>query len=195
MSYAITGQLDAAKAESAKLEKASSDPTLPWHAPWKAWLASGAAWPPDLSTLPVKLPPPTVGEWPELTELPHYSLPERGGSSARRDMGDPGALVALALWHDAAAAAAVPNDSRRPRTLRAGYRLPVEPAPPPAGDFPPDLLFGSDHLVPGDAAFLAAVEASGPSVVDAHVGTSLVAWLAARSRVDGKMTPKRRSTR
>lgn len=192
VSYAITGQLDAAKIESAKLDKVTSDPTLPWHAPWKAWLAAGGTWPPDLSTLPVKLPAPTVGEFPDLTELPHYALPERGGSSAHRDMGDPGALVALALWHDAAAAAAVPNAAPLLKTLRAGYRFPAEPAPAPAGDLPPDLLFGSDHLVPGDAAFLAALEGpAGPGAVDAHVGTSLIAWLAAKSRIDGKVNAEK----
>ncbi|MEQ1569644.1 MAG: hypothetical protein ABMA64_28675, partial [Myxococcota bacterium] len=131
VAYAITGKLDLAREQDAKAAALVGDPTAAWHQPWSAWLSSGGTWPPDLSGLPIALPPPRPGEFPELTELPHYSMPERGGSTASRDMADPGALVALATWHDAAAALAAPDALPALRASRAGYRLPVEAAPPP----------------------------------------------------------------
>ncbi|MEQ1502789.1 MAG: hypothetical protein ABMB14_11195 [Myxococcota bacterium] len=196
VSYAITGQLPAATEADAKLAGVTGDPTAPWHAPWAAWLASGAGappqWPPDLSGLPIRLPAPAPGEWPELTDLPHYALPERAGSTASREMADPGALVALALWHDAAAALAAPDQVAALRASRAGYRMPIEPAPASAGPMPDELLFGSDHLVADDAAFLADLEgAAGPAAVDAHASTSLIAWLASSARVDGKVNAEK----
>jgi hypothetical protein len=185
VSYAITGQLDEAKAADAKLP--AGDPTEKWHAPWKAWLAAGGTWPPDLSGLPIALPPPTPGEWPELADLPHYSLPEQNGSKATRDMADPGALVAVALWHDQVAAKAAGPNAAKVALYRAGYQLPVESDVAGAGDLPIELLFGSDHLVPGDAAFLADLHGSkGAGAVDAHAATSLVAQIALMARKDGK---------
>jgi hypothetical protein len=195
VSYAITGRLDEAKAADAKLP--AGDPTEKWHAPWRAWLAAGATWPPDLSGLPIALPPPAPGEWPELADLPHYSLPEQAGSKAKRDMADPGALLAVALWHDQVAAEAAGADAAKVAEYRAGYRLPVEPDVAAAGDLPIELLFGSDHLVPGDAAFLADLSgtdsgpggrtAKGAAAVDAHAATSLLAQIALMSRKDGKV--------
>lgn len=195
VSYAITGDLDRAKAESLKLDAIEGDPTLPWHAPWKAWLrqdhaAAQASWPPDLSSLPgLSLPAPTPGVWPEIeaNQLPHYSLPEREGSSASRDMADPGALVALALWHDAAAAKASPVDAANARSMRAGYLMPIELAlSAPRGLLPKEMLFGSDLLVSGDIAFLTDLMGeAGTAAIDSHATTSLIAWLAKRSRGDG----------
>jgi hypothetical protein len=203
VSYAVTGDLAHAREASDRLAGVTDDPVLPWHAPWRSWLAAGGEWPPDLSGLPLELPAPTAGAWPEVTDLPHYSLPELAGSTASRDMADPSALIALALWHDTVAEQAVAEqavaeqavaDGAAPdlvpalKTLRAGYRLPAEPPPPAAGPLPPELLFGADLLVPGDAAFLADLEGpSGMSAIEAHTDTSLLAWLVARSRVDGKL--------
>ncbi|MEZ4240112.1 MAG: hypothetical protein R3F59_28970 [Myxococcota bacterium] len=104
-------------------------------------------------------------------------------------MADPSALVALALWHDRVAeAAAGPDHVAQLKTLRASYRFPIEAAPPAAGDLPPELLFGSDLLVPDDAAFLADLEGpDGLGAVDAHADRSLLAWLAAHSEVDDKL--------
>jgi hypothetical protein len=195
VSYLVTNQFALARQAADKLAAVTDDPTLPWHAPWKAWMAGKddaalrASWPPDLSGLPVTLPPPTPGTWPELDQVPHYSLPEREGSTASRDMADPSALVALALWHDAAAAQASPEGARLAKALRAGYALPIELAPAaPTEPLPLELLFGSDLLVPGDAAFLVDVLGDqGPSAIDQHTQTSLLAWLAARARKDGKV--------
>lgn len=192
VSYAITNQLDLAREAAQKLSTTADPLTAPWHAPWKAWLDAGATWPPDLASLPIGLPAPTPGQWPEVTELPHYALPELAGSSASREMGDPGALVALALWHDAAAAAAAPAAVGALKSVRASYRMPIEPAPASAGPLSPALLFGSDLLVPGDGAFMADLEGpAGPAAVEAHTSTSLIAWLAAQSRVNGKIDAQR----
>lgn len=197
VSYAITGQLSEARAASSRLDGVADDPTLPWHAPWKAWLAQGdkPAWPPDLlsAALPkLSLPPPAPGVWPEATasgELPHYSLPEREGSTASREMADPSVLVALALWHDAAANAASPEGAALARAARAGYTLPVEPVPAaPAGPLPEEILFGSDLLASEDAAFLADLLGSGgPGAVETHKDKSPIAWLASKSRKDGRI--------
>ncbi len=188
---AVRGDLEGARQAAQPLADAASDPTQPWHAPWKPLLAGGT-WPVDLSGLPMELPEPSPGGWPDVPEPPHYSLPERGESQASRTMGDPGALVALALWHDAAANAAAGQQAALLATYRAGYRLPVEPAVAPAGDLPMELLFGSDLLVPGDGAFLADLHgAAGAGAVDAHADTSLLAWLAQQSRVEGKVSAER----
>ena len=51
-----------------------------------------------------------------------------------------------------------------------------------------EFLFGSDLLVPGDAAFLADLHGSaGIDAVDGHADTSLLAWLAQSSRGDGRI--------
>ncbi len=186
VAHAMLGQLEEARAASDKVP--ADDPTAAWHAPWKAWLATRgsatpAPWPPDLSTLPVTLPEPRPGEWPEPVEVPHYSLPELGGSTSKRDLGDPGLLLALALWHDAAAKLAAGEQHGLVATLRAGYRLPGEPPVLPAGDLPDDLMFGGDLLTPGDAAFLADLHGpAGIAAVEAHASTSLLAEVARLSR-------------
>jgi len=184
VSYAITGDLDKAREASARVG-GEGDPTGAWHGPWKTWLDGRAAWPPDLSALPVPLPEVSPGEWPEIPPSPHYALPEPA-SDRTRDMADPAALLVLAWWHDAAAKAAAP-DSPGLETYRVGYRLPMESKVSPAGDLPLELLFGSDLLEPSDADFLAAAHADGPTVVDDWADRSLLALLVQRSRVDGKI--------
>lgn len=186
VSYSILGDRAAAKAASDALP--GDDVTAPWHGPWKVWLADPKApWPPDLSTLPVSLPPPKVGEWPEPTDFLPYEMPEIGAST-RRSMADPGILVALAEWHAAAARLAAPEAAAAVDSVRAGYYLPVQPPPPPAGPLPIELYFGSDQLSAGDAAFLADLHGPvGLAAVDAHAPTSVLAEVALRSRVDGKI--------
>ncbi len=191
VSYAVNGDLEKARAASAVLGD-TDDPTQVWHAPWKTWLAGEAAWPPDLSGLPVDLGEPKPGGFPTVEELPHFSLPELGGSAATRDMGDPSALIALALWHDAAAKAAAGDQYPLVAVYRAGYRLPIEASLGPGADMPMDLLYGSDMLTAGDAPFLADLHGEGGAkAVDAHAAKSLVAHIALISRKDGKIDAER----
>ncbi|NCG20970.1 MAG: hypothetical protein GWP91_18325 [Rhodobacterales bacterium] len=190
VSYAITGDLENARAQSAKLE-GISDPTNPWHAPWSEWLGGDAIWPLALTELPLELSAAASGGWPEVGDLPHYRLPEQNGGSVR-DMGDPGALVALALWHDQAAQIAAPEFAEVTKSYRIGYRMPVEPSLSVTAPLTMPYLFGSDYLVPGDAAFIADVTGEmGISAIEKHVDTSLLAWAAQASRVAGKMDAER----
>ncbi len=188
VSYGVTGDVDAARRAALGVQGLESDPTGAWSTPWLPWLASDAAWPPDLSLLPIELGVPTPGGWPTVEQLPHYSLPEREGSTASRDMADPGALVALALWHDAAAEAADPKGWGALRSTRAGYRFPAEAAYVTSDDANPDMLFGSDLLVPGDAPYLADLHGTlGREATDAHTGSSLLAWMANDARGEDGM--------
>ncbi len=183
VSHAVLGDREAAVAHAGELP--ARDPSAAWHAPWKAWLDSGRPWPPDLEALPRALPPPTPGRWPRAGKLPHYSLAERvPGRMSLRTMADPSLLVALAEWHTAASAVAAPGLQRALAAARAGYHWPAAP-PAPAGPLPLAVRFGADVLVPGDGDFLVDLHAHGPSVIEAHVGESLLAWLAAEARPEG----------
>lgn len=189
VSYAVNGDWAKAREWSGKLDGVA-DPTTAWHGPWKAWLASAdtPVWPPDLSGLPGDPGAPTPGGWPDVGTLPHYVLPEQGGA-ATREMGDPGALVRLAIWHEAAAVAAAPEQAAALHAYVAPYRLPAEPMDPPA-TAPVELLFASELLVPEDLGFLADLRAHGASAVEAWRDRSLLAELAVRSRgAEGKIDP------
>jgi len=183
--YALQGNLEKAREASASLGD-TEDPTQLWHAPWRTWLSGDAVWPPDLSTLPLELGEPTLGGHPSITQLPHFSLPEMGGSDGKRDMGDPSALVALALWHDAAAKLGAGEQADWVALYRAAYRLPVEPPVTADGAMPISLVFGSDLLEPGDGPYLADLHGpDGAKATDKHAKTSLLAHLAVMSRGDG----------
>lgn len=186
VSHAVLGHSAKAKAASARLP--AGDPTAAWHAPWKAWLDAGGAWPPDLSGLPMELPPVAPGGWPELPPSPHYEMPEQGTDSMR-SMGDPGALVAVALWHRAAAMAAGGDIFDAVASVRAGYGMPVSPKAKNAGPLTYQQLFGSTLLSPGDGPFIADLHGdAGLAAVEAHKATSFLAWLAAESMGDdGKL--------
>lgn len=196
VSYAVVGRLDDAKAAAAKLSEGAGEAAA-WHAPWKAWLDSGAAWPPDLSALPMDLPAVAAAEWPEPPTTPHYSLAERvdgdPAAAPRIDVSDPGALVALALWHDAVARAAAGDQADAVALFGARYRLPAEGAlaapPVDKSALPIELLFGSDLLTAGDAAFLAAAFAK--SDTTPYEASSLIASLSKSARVDGKIDPEK----
>lgn len=187
VAYALTGDLDEARKAAARLDGVADDPTLAWHAPWKTWLAGEAVWPPDLSALPLELPEHAVGHWPQLPPAPHYALAVQGSESTV-DMGDPGAMVAAALWHDAVARTAAGDQAGIVDAYRAGYRMPVEGPVPAAGELPMELMFGSEMLSPGDAAFLADLHgAAGAGAVESHKDSSLLAHFASVSRTGGKV--------
>jgi hypothetical protein len=185
VAYALHGDLDKAREASARLD-AVDDVTTKWHAPWKAWLSGDAAWPPDLSGLPLELPEPAPGVWPVLEGVPHYEMPVQAEGDHAQPMGDPGSLVALALWHEAAARASN-DDGDAIATYTARYRFPVESTASTA-ELPMHLVYASDLLVPADGAFLADLTGEkGAAAVDAHADTSLVAYLASQARQDGKV--------
>jgi len=199
VSYAILGDIEKAKAESAKLATlpaAGDDPTVAWHAPWKAWLDSGAVWPPDLSSLPIELGAPASGTWPSGKPFPHYVLVERSEAKRTIEASDLSELIAQALWHDEAARMAAPDDTIL--TL-AGiqHRFPIELksgalATASAVTLPTDFLFGTDYLVPEDAQYLADLLGPvGTAAVEAWKDRSLLAALAADSRVEGKIDPEK----
>ncbi|MCB9668367.1 MAG: hypothetical protein H6734_02735 [Alphaproteobacteria bacterium] len=189
VAWALHGDLDKARAASAKLDGVE-DVTSTWHAPWKAWLAGDAKWPPGLSALPIELPPVEQGNWPIVADAPHYSMPVQGAGDHAQDMGDPGSLVALALWHDAMARKLA--EPAMVELYTARYRLPVEGPVSGTGELTEEFLYASDFLTPQDAAFMADVMGEkGAGAVAAHEGTSLLAKLAAASRVDGKVDSDR----
>lgn len=167
---------------------------LAWREPWVRWTSGRASWPPDLSALPLELPEVTVGRWPRAGKLPHYWLVERHpltgeAGVSKRSMADPSALVALALWHEAAARTAAGDQAALLAPYRAGYHLPVELPLTPAGEpLPRALLFGSDLLTPWDGDFLVALHgAEGAAAVDTWAERSLLAWLAQQARVEGQV--------
>ncbi len=187
VAYALNGDLDKAREASARLD-AVDDVTIPWHLPWKTWLAGDATWPPDLSELPLELPDePVPGMWPVIEGVPHYEMPVQAEGDHAQPMGDPGSLVALALWHEAAAKASA-QDGDAIATYTARYRFPVEEAVTTA-ELPMHLVYASDMLVPADGAFLADLTGEkGAAAVDAHKDTSLTAYLASQARRDGKVS-------
>ncbi len=183
VSYVLLGNLEAAR--KASLAVPTDDPTAVWHAPWKTWLAGDAKWPPDLSTLPWTLPEVAPGTVPELPPMPHLALRERVDGDAKvREMGDIGSMVALVLWHDAAARAAAPDMDPSLAVWMAPHVWTIEPAPA-AASLPMDLQFGGDLPGPDDASFVADVRRSGASVIDVWRDRSLLAWIVASSRGEG----------
>ena len=112
-------------------------------------------------------------------------------------MADPGALLALAAWHRAAARLAAEASGESSEEVlgayRPGDRLPVDPPAASVAPLPLALRFGSDLLVPDDAPFMAALHARHASgraddvaaLVADWADRSLVAWLARESRQGG----------
>jgi hypothetical protein len=184
VSYALNGRLDEARASSKKLGDAA-DPTQEWHGPWRTWLDGDATWPPDLSGLPIELPEPTAGSWPSLA-LPLYDLPEQTEDKRSREMADPSALVALAMWHDKAAHIAAGEQGSALDTYSARYRFPIQGPVENPVDLPIEFLFGSDFLSAADGPYLAEVLGSdGSAAVDKYADRSLLAWLTKNSQTDG----------
>lgn len=191
VSAVLVGDLEKARAYKAQVP-ATKGPCASWSAPWQAWLGGEAVWPPDLSALPLTFPPQQAGVWPELPEGPSYSLHEKGDTNSEIAVGDPGALLALALWHEGVAKQAAAGHEAELALMLARYRLPVEPPVAFTEGLSTEFLFGSDFGTPEDGAFMGAVTgAEGAAAVDSYKDRSLIAAVAAASRVDGLVNPER----
>ena len=192
--YALRAEWALASTASLQVRQVLGDPTRPWHAPWQTTLdqADGQGWPPTLETLPLELPPRKVGRWPVVDPTQHYTLADRTpGIPARRPMGDPSALVALAQWHDAVAAEAAGEALPLLQAYRVGDRWPADADVAAAGPSPLALRFGSDLLVPEDADFLVALHGTqGAAAVAAHSDRSLLAWIAAEAQGAQSLEPE-----
>lgn len=187
VSYLIAGEPEKAKTAAEGMSAVGEGAeVLPWHTAW-----AEASWPIDPSKIPVSLGEPTAGDWPNLGNLPHYEMKEQTEKGRLVAMGDPGALVAMALWHDEVARIAAGDDANLVDAYDARYLLPVESQPELAGTLPLELIFGSEIIHPSDADFLIAVQADGMAAIDVWAGKSLLATSAKQSTVDGKIDPER----
>jgi hypothetical protein len=158
---------------------------------WKTWADAGATWPPDgpLATAPGA--PGTVepGTAPDAGPMPSYQLPEVG-ETLLVDAGDPGSLLALARWHEAAALAASPDNAAAIQVLLDPWRLPTEPHAPAAAPvaIPDTFLFMSASTSAGDAMFLSDLERDGVPAVAAHVKDSAYAAIVDHCTTDGHLS-------
>jgi hypothetical protein len=187
VAYATLGQRRKAARFSEKYGQKRADPAASWHAPWASWLAAGGEWPPDLSSLPLELPPIQPGLHPEVGPFPHYALPHKGASGAV-DMADPAALLALAAWHHEAAVAAAGGDREVIDLFVAPWRTPADPHVSSERKLPMEFLFGSSFLTPLDAAFLADLTGSGgTTAADRWADRSIVAHVAVDAGKSGHL--------
>jgi len=193
VAYILRDDLIDAKQQDARFgEPKPDDPVAAWHAPWRSWLVAGAKWPPDLSSLPIKLPPIDPATWPTVAgQTPDYTLYTQTDDPRPIKVEDLSEVVALALWHEKAARAAAQDDSPLP-LYEVQYRFPIEGPVASKATLPMDYVFGSDYLVAADASFLADLLGSGGAgAVDTWKDKSLLAAIAAASRVDGKIDPEK----
>ncbi len=148
---------------------------------WAAWAASGATWPADAPTAsgPGAPAADVGGSTPDAGTLPHYALPERGGSLLV-DAGDPGTLWSLARWHEARARALAPDAAALVDALLDPWRVPAEAksASVVPEVVPDPFLFMSSSTNRGDIAFLADLARSGVSAVATHAKNSPYAAIA-----------------
>ena len=188
---ALNGDADGARMLLDSRVQGLSDAAQPFHQAWTEWLGSGEPLPADFARELAGLPEVAVGQWPDLSTDPHYSLDEQVEGS-ELSVTDPTTLVALGMWHDAAADMAAPDAAAALDVFGARYRFPVEATPSALDDSPMELLFGSDLLTPADAPFLASLLGSeGSAAVDSYADRSLMASLARASRVDGAIAPEK----
>ena len=160
-----------------------------FHDVWKTWVVSEDAFAPSFPTVIADLPDVEVGGWPSIETGPHYSLEERVEGGGQLSVTDPSALVALALWHDAAARLAAGDDTDAVAVFGARYRFPIEAPPTDPAPLPLEFLFGSDLMVPADGPFLVALTGEeGSAAVDSWKTESLLAALASAARVDGQLS-------
>ncbi len=178
ISEILLGESASARGHLAACRAGPGGPFADTATAWAAWLERGAPWPPEapLAATPGATEPVTPGGQPTTGTLPHHVFQDLVEGREVR-IGDPGTLLKLALWHEAAARQALPDADTAISLLLAPWRLPVEPAVPVTEiPIPMELLFGSSLLAAGDAAFAAGGAGSAPS---AWAGSSPLAAVVA----------------
>jgi len=182
ISEVLVGEPEPARGHLSACRSATSGPLADTAGAWLAWLERGATWPPDgpLAATPGAAEPVAPGGLPTPGTLPHHVFSDAVEGREVR-ISDPGTLLKLALWHEAAARQAFPAADGAITLLLAPWRLPVEPAgPAPAAEVPTEFLFGSSLLASADAALVAEGRPSAPA--------DLAAW-ADRSPLAATVAP------
>ncbi|MFH1466422.1 MAG: hypothetical protein ABIO70_18710 [Pseudomonadota bacterium] len=127
-------------------------------AAWLAWRQGGAEGAPiePLQATPGQPGAPSAAGLPDAGTLPAYALHDRV-EGREIPAASPMTLIALAIYHEDAAALAMGGDALVSDVLLAPWRLPLEPARvlPDEGSISIEQIFGSPLLVSDDAWFLA----------------------------------------
>ncbi len=177
----VSGLLSKNVDYAAKLGSSAS----PTAKAWADWAAAGAIWPPDAA---IKLAGVTgsPGQLPgaDIALLP-YALQ---GEEGKVEAGDPGALVALSRWHEAAALGADAASVDAVARLLDPWRLPAESFAPQGSTPSSDtFLFMSAYTSAGDTAFLSDLARNGVAAVDTHSTSSVYAAALKGCTTDGKI--------
>lgn len=171
-----------------KLGQSGSSPIAnlaPRDNAWKGWASRGAPWPPDGPTGAAMEASP--GTSPDAGPLPHYQLPEEGGTTAI-DAGDPGTMWNLARYHELAAVTASPELKPVIAALIDPWRLPPEAREPLTATTVPDsFLFMSFATSAGDMFFLADLARDGVAAVERHQADSAYAVLVKHCTKNNKL--------
>jgi hypothetical protein len=158
VSRALLGDREGGK-KHMKVCSSGGEQALNEHA--LSWVRS-ERWPPEqaLALSPGQPGEPAVGAMPGMGTTPHWVARDLV-EGLDVPLATPAALVGLALFHEQAALAALPEASAALAALLDPWRLPAEPLSEPTSPLavPEELLFGSPLLVPADVDFLQAVAA------------------------------------
>ncbi|RME27741.1 MAG: hypothetical protein D6798_03860, partial [Deltaproteobacteria bacterium] len=192
----LAGDPDAGRAALASQPESGPDALRAAVGDWRRWVESGATWPPDelLVDIPGAPGEVTVDGAPDAGTLPHYRLVEQSPEGREVELTDPTTLYLLARWHDAAAAAAAPEEDRGLlMALQVPWLLPPESAPSVTPDVVLDdaWLFGGFLLASADLPFLVAASTDGVAAVEAWKDRSPLAAAVAPAIVDGRVVPDR----
>jgi hypothetical protein len=185
----LLGEPEPARGRLAACLAGSTGPLADTARAWSTWLDTGAPWPPNapLATSPGASEPVAPGALPTAGTLPHYIFSDLVEGREVR-VSDPGTLLKLALWHEAAARQAFPAGSDAIGLLLAPWRLPFEPASP-TGEvpIPAEFLFGSSLLAAADAAFAVSGSLAAPVDPAAWTDRSPIAAVVAPCVKDAMM--------
>ena len=186
------------------LGKSGGSPSKALASPDAAWakrLAQPDArwWP--ISNDPAQFPlaEVTAGVMPGIADAPHYTVKERplDGGSTPLDVGlsDATALLQAAMWHEAAASAALAGDVSVADALLGPWRLPGEPLNTVASgevkELPLEALFMSPWLTTADLQLVVGLNAGKPATewLQQLSATSAYAVVISRCVVEQKVDP------